>query len=140
MQLFPIKTKYKKQHRRRRQLFQIENNYNYPLKNTAAIKAISSFRLLSSQIEASRKVIAKYIRKRFKNKLRFCVFPDLPITKKASGVRMGKGKGNVDYWCLPIKQGRILFEINKIIIPKSIIFKAFSLIKYKLPGLIKIIL
>lgn len=140
MQLFPIKTKFKKQHRRRRQLYQTETNYNYPLKNYSAVKAVSSFRLTSVQIEASRKVITKYIRKKFKSKLRFCVFPDLPITKKASGVRMGKGKGNTDYWCLPIKKGRILFEINKNIVPIGVIFKAFSLVGRKLPGLTKIIL
>lgn len=140
MQLFPIKTKFKKQYRRRRQFFQKEYNYNYPLHNFSGIKAVSSFRLTSVQMEATRKVITKFIRKKFKSKLRFCVFPDLPITKKSSGVRMGKGKGNTDYWCFPVKKGRILFEINKTIVPMSVIFKAFSLVGRKLPGSIKIIL
>lgn len=140
MQLFPIKTKFKKQHRRRRQLLQSESNYNYPLKNFSGVKATSSFRLTSVQIEASRKVITRYIRKKFKSRLRFCVFPDLPITKKSSGVRMGKGKGNTDFWCMPVKKGRVLFEINKTIVPVGIIFKAFSLVGRKLPGSTKIVL
>lgn len=140
MQLFPIKTKFKKYHRRRRQLYQVEKGYNYPLENYSGIKATSSFRLTSTQIEASRKVITRHIRKKFKSRLRFCVFPDLPITKKSSGVRMGKGKGNTDYWCFPVKKGRMLFEINKTVVPVSIIFKAFSLVGSKIPGSVKIVL
>jgi len=53
---------------------------------------------------------------------------------------MGKGKGNVDFWCFLVKKGRLLFEINNKIVPRGIIFKAFSLVKKKLPGKSKIIL
>lgn len=140
MQLFPIKTKYKKQYRRRRKLFKNESNYISPLKGFAGIKATKPFRLTSKQIEASRKVITRQLRKKFKTRLRYCVFPDLPITKKSTGVRMGKGKGNVDFWCFPVLKGQMLFEINKEIVPMSIIFKAFSSVNRKLPGLTKILL
>ncbi len=140
MQLFPIKTKFKKYHRRRNLMSHFEKGYNFPLENFSGIKSVSSFRLTSVQIEASRKVITKQIRKKFKSKLRFCIFPDLPITKKSSGVRMGKGKGNTDFWCFPVKKGRMLFEINKSVVPIGIIFKAFSLVRQKLPGKSKIIL
>lgn len=140
MQLFPLKTKFKKQHRRRNLLKKIEYNYNFPLKNFAGLKATSTFRLTSTQIEAARKIVAKFIRKKFKIKLRFCIFPDLPVTKKSSGVRMGKGKGNIDFWCFLVKRGRIIFEINKTIVPRSIIFKAFSIVTKKLPGFSSIII
>lgn len=140
MQLFPINVKYKKQHRRRRQLTKKEVNYVAPLQGFAGIKAINSTRITSVQIEASRKVIAKYIRKKYKNKLRFCIFPDLPITKKSTGVRMGKGKGNIDFWCFPVLKGRILFEINKNVVPSSVIFKAFNAVGQKLSCSTKILL
>ena len=140
MQLFPVKVKFKKQHRRRNLLTKKEVNYITPLKGFSGIKATSSFRLTSTQIESSRKVITKHIRKKFKSKLRFCIFPDLPITKKSTGVRMGKGAGNIDFWCFPVLKGRVLFEVNKNIIPISVIFKAFSSVTNKLPGSSKIIL
>lgn len=140
MQLFPVKTKFKKYHRRRKLMCQFEKGYNFPLENFSGIKATTTFRMTSTQIEASRKVITRQIRKKFKSKLRFCIFPDLPITKKSSGVRMGKGKGNTAFWCFPVKKGRMLFEINKNIVPVGVIFKAFNLVKQKLPGTAKIVL
>ena len=137
--LFPRKYKFKKQHRRRSKQSQYEVNYIAPLLGFAGIKVQNSFRLTSVQIEASRKVITRQIRKKFKSRLRFCIFADLGITKKSSGVRMGKGKGNIHSWCTPVKAGRILFEINKNFIPINTIFKAFSLVEKKIPGKLKIV-
>jgi large subunit ribosomal protein L16 len=66
--------------------------------------------LTARQIEASRVVLAKKLRKN--GKLWIRVFPDKPVSKKPLEVRMGKGKGSPEFWVAPIKPGRIIFEIE----------------------------
>ncbi len=61
------------------------------------------------QIEASRRAIVRYMRRRGKVWIR--IFPDKPFTRKAAETRMGKGKGNVEYWVAVVKPGRIMFEL-----------------------------
>jgi large subunit ribosomal protein L16 len=134
MILFPIKTKYKKSHKRNRILYKTEFLSNQPSLGFSGLKALSSFRATSKQIEAVRKVITKNIKKKYKSRLKFSIFPHLPITKKSSGIRMGKGKGNVEYWCFLIKKGKILFELNKKQVPMQKAFSCFSLASDKLPG------
>lgn len=68
--------------------------------------------LTSRQIEAARRAMVRYIRRRGKIWIR--VFPDKPITQKAAETRMGKGKGSVEYWVAVIKPGRVLFEMGGI--------------------------
>ena len=50
-----------------------------------------------------------------REKLQICVFPDLPVTRKSSGIRMGKGKGAIEYWCTTVFTGRILFELGRTV-------------------------
>lgn len=74
-----------------------------------ALKILESGRVTARQIEAVRVVITRTMQRKGQVWLR--AFPDIPITKKPAEVRMGKGKGNPEYWIARIKPGRILFEI-----------------------------
>lgn len=134
MLLFPSKTKFKKAHKRYKHLRSSEANYNQPLLGFFGLKALFSFRITALQIEAVRKSVAKNLKRRFKNKLKITFFPDIPVTKKSSGIRMGKGKGNVDHWCFLVKKGRILFELDAKAIDKAAAFNCFLLASRKLPS------
>lgn len=100
------------------------------------LQAITRGRLSSRQIESARRVINRYVRRDCKVWIR--VFPDKPITKKPLEVRMGKGKGNVEYWVAQIKPGRILYEINSV--TKEIANNAFKLAAAKLPIKTKLVI
>lgn len=99
------------------------------------LKAITSDRITSKQIETMRQSLSKSIRKT--GRLVFNIFPNKPISQKPLEVRMGKGKGNVDHWILKIKPGFILCEIitDQIEIAK----KALILLKKKMNIKTKII-
>ncbi|QJC30463.1 50S ribosomal protein L16 [Enterobacteriaceae endosymbiont of Neohaemonia nigricornis] len=79
---------------------------------TYGLKAISRGRITSKQIESARRAISRSIKRQGKIWIR--IFPDKPITKKPLEVRMGKGKGNVEYWVSLIQPGRILYEIDGV--------------------------
>ncbi len=64
------------------------------------------------QIEAARRAITRYMKRQGRVWIR--VFPDLPVTSKPTEVRMGKGKGSVDYWAARVKPGRVMFEIDGV--------------------------
>ena len=66
----------------------------------------------SRQIEAARRAITRHLKRAGRVWIR--VFPDKPVTSKPAEVRMGKGKGSVEYWVAPVKPGRILFEIDGV--------------------------
>lgn len=85
--------------------------------------------LTSRQIEAARRTMVRYIRRRGKVWIR--VFPDKPVTQKAAETRMGKGKGSVEKWVAVIKPGRVLFEMSGI--PEEDAREALRLASYKLP-------
>ena len=93
------------------------------------LKSIRSCRVSAKQLESSRKSMLKRIKKFGKLVLR--IFPDIPITKKPAEVRMGKGKGALDYWCSTVNSGRILFEFQGV--SKSIAEEAALLGSRKLP-------
>jgi large subunit ribosomal protein L16 len=88
------------------------------------------------QIEASRRAIVRAMRRRGKVWIR--IFPDKPITKKPAETRMGKGKGNVEFWVAVVKPGRVMFEIGGGV-PDEIALEALRLAQYKLPIKTKII-
>jgi large subunit ribosomal protein L16 len=85
--------------------------------------------LTSRQIEAARRAMVRFIRRRGKIWIR--VFPDKPVTKKPAETRMGKGKGSVEFWVAVIKPGRILFEMSGVEEPLA--REALRLAAYKLP-------
>lgn len=80
------------------------------------------------QIEAARRTIVRALKRRGKVWIR--IFPDKPFTKKPAETRMGKGKGNVEYWVAVVKTGRILFEVGGL--PEDMAKEALRLAAYKL--------
>ena len=93
------------------------------------LKATQHGQLTARQIEAARRTVSRYVKRG--GKLWIRVFPDKPITKKPIEVRMGAGKGNVEYWVAPIQPGRVLYEIEGI--PEETAREAFRLAGHKLP-------
>jgi large subunit ribosomal protein L16 len=93
------------------------------------LKALEPARITSRQIEATRRAISKKMKRL--GTLWIRIFPDLPVTSKPTEVRMGKGKGSVDYWAARVKPGRILFELEGISL--DLAKEAFSSGSSKLP-------
>ena len=96
---------------------------------TFGIKSLDSKFITSRQIEAARIAATRYMKR--EGQLWIKIFPDKPITKKPLEVRMGKGKGNVEYWAAVVKPGRILFEVAGV--PADIAKEALRLAAQKLP-------
>ena len=93
------------------------------------IKSLDSNFLTSRQIEAARIAATRYMKR--EGQLWIKIFPDKPITKKPLEVRMGKGKGAVEYWAAVVKPGRILFEVGGV--PIDVAKEALRLAAQKLP-------
>lgn len=94
-----------------------------------ALQASSPGYLTSRQIEAARIAISRYTKKG--GQMWVTVFPDKPITRKPLEVRMGSGKGNVEYWVFVARPGRILYELSGI--PRDQALEALKNASYKLP-------
>ncbi|HLP65040.1 50S ribosomal protein L16 [Flavobacterium sp.] len=93
------------------------------------IKSLDSAFLTSRQIEAARIAATRFMKR--EGQLWINIFPDKPITKKPLEVRMGKGKGAVEYWAAVVKPGRIMFEVGGV--PLSVAKEALRLAAQKLP-------
>ena len=106
--LQPTRTKYRKAHKGRihghARRGEILNYGAYGL------KAMQPDRVISKQIEAARVALTRFMKRSGKVWLR--IFPNIPVSKKPTEVRMGKGKGTPEYWVAVIKPGRILFEVE----------------------------
>ena len=76
------------------------------------LKAMEPERITARQIEAARRAITRQMKRQGRVWIR--VFPDLPVTSKPTEVRMGKGKGAIDYWACRVKPGRVMFEIDGV--------------------------
>ena len=100
------------------------------------IKSLDSNFLTSRQIEAARIAATRFMKR--EGQLWIKIFPDKPITKKPLEVRMGKGKGAVEYWAAVVKPGRILFEVGGV--PIDIAKEALRLAAQKLPVKTKFII
>ena len=96
---------------------------------TFGIKSLDSNFVTARQIEAARIAATRYMKR--EGSLWIKIFPDKPITKKPLEVRMGKGKGAVEYWAAVVKPGRILFEIGGV--PFDVAKEALRLAAQKLP-------
>lgn len=96
---------------------------------TYGIKALEPERVTARQIEAARRAITRYMKRAGRVWIR--IFPDLPVTAKPTEVRMGKGKGSVDYWAMRVAPGRVLFELDGV--SEEIAREAFRLGAAKLP-------
>lgn len=99
------------------------------------LKALEPGWITSRQIEAARVAIQRHLKRG--GKLWIRIFPDKPITKKPAETRMGKGKGNPEYWVAVVKPGRILYEIGGV--SEEVAMEAMRLASYKLPVATKIV-
>lgn len=108
--LFPKRTKFKKQFKGRIQ--GKTHRGNQIIYGQYALKTLEEGRLTSRQIEAGRKAIVRHMKRL--GFLWIRVFPHTPVTSKPSEIRMGKGKGSVDFWVAKIQQGQILYEISGV--------------------------
>jgi large subunit ribosomal protein L16 len=125
--LQPKRTKFRKQHTgRNRGLAIAGSKVSF---GDFGLKATTRGRLTARQIEAARRTITRHVKRG--GKLYIRVFPDKPITKKPLEVRMGKGKGNVEYWVALIQPGRMLYEIEGV--TEELAREAFKLAAAKLP-------
>lgn len=93
------------------------------------LKALEPGWISARQIEAARIAITRHVKRGGKVWIR--IFPDKPITKKPAETRMGKGKGNPEYWVSVVKSGRILYEMDGV--PRETAEEAFRLASHKLP-------
>jgi len=125
--LMPKRVKYRKQQRGRM------NGKAYRGGSVAfgefGLQAIEPAWVTSRQIEAARIAITRYVKRGGQVWTR--IFPDKPITKKPAETRMGKGKGNPEYWVAVVKPGRILYEMGGV--TPDIAYEAFRLASHKLP-------
>ncbi len=125
--LQPKRTKFRKQQKgRMKGLAQRGHTLSY---GTFGIKALDSSFITARQIEAARIAATRYMKR--EGSLWIMIFPDKPITKKPLEVRMGKGKGAVEYWAAVVRPGRILFEISGV--PFEVAKEALRLAAQKLP-------
>jgi len=76
------------------------------------IKSLQASRITARQIEAARVAITRFMKREGRVWIR--IFPDMPVTKKPAEVRMGKGKGNPEFWVARVQPGRILFEVDGV--------------------------
>lgn len=124
--LQPKRTKFRKQQKgRNRGLAQVANKVSF---GEFGMKATTRGFITARQIEAARRAITRHVKRG--GKLWIRVFPDKPISKKPVEVRMGKGKGNVEYWVAPIQPGRVLYEIQGV--KEDVARAAFKLADAKL--------
>ncbi len=125
--LQPKKTKFRKMHKGR-----IKGNakggtdLNF---GSHGLKAIQPERITSRQIEATRRAITRAMKRQGRVWIR--IFPDVPVSKKPTEVRMGKGKGSVEFWAAKVKPGRVMFEIDGV--SDEIAREALALGAAKLP-------
>lgn len=111
MLLQPKKTKFKKN--RKNYLKNCLETKSFELRHgSIGLKSLGSLRITSRQIEAVRQCINRDLGRY--GKIWINIFPQIPVTKKPTENRMGKGKGSVSFWCAPIKVGTILFEIGGV--------------------------
>lgn len=125
--LQPRRTKYRKQHKGRNR--GVATRGSTVAFGDYALKATARGRITARQIEAARRAMTRHVKRGGKIWIR--VFPDVPISKKPLEVRMGSGKGNVEYWVARIKPGAVLYEMEGV--SEEIAREAFRLAAAKLP-------
>ena len=125
----PARTKYRKAHKGR-----IHGKASRCHKlnfGEYGIKALEPDRIISNQIEAARVALTRYMKRTGKVWTR--VFPNIPVSKKPTEVRMGKGKGTPEFWVCRVKPGRILFEVDGVTeaVAKVALYKASAKLPIK---------
>src|SRR5512139_4287954 len=125
--LQPKRTKFRKMHKgRNRGLAVRGSTVSF---GEYGLKALGRGRLTARQLEAGRRAMTRHVKRGGKIWIR--IFPDKPITKKPLEVRMGKGKGSVEYWVAQVRPGMMLYEIQGV--SEELAREAFTLAAAKLP-------
>ena len=125
--LQPKRTKFRKMHKGRiKGEAKGGSDLNF---GTYGLKAVEPERITARQIEAARRAMTRHMKRQGRVWIR--IFPDLPVTSKPVEVRMGKGKGSVDFWAAKVKPGRVMFEIDGV--SEEIAREALRLAAMKLP-------
>lgn len=131
--LMPKRVKYRKQQRGRmtgKALRGAEVTFG-----EYGLQALEPGWISARQIEAARRALVRVMRRRGKMWIR--IFPDKPYTQKPPETRMGKGKGNVEYWVAVVRPGRVMFEIGGL--PEDVSIEALRQASYKFPIKTKVI-
>ena len=125
--LQPKRTKFRKQHKGRiHGVASSGTDLNF---GAYGLKAMEPERITARQIEAARRAITRHMKRAGRVWIR--IFPDVPVSKKPTEVRMGKGKGAPEFWAARVKPGRIMFEIDGV--PLDVAEEALRLGAAKLP-------
>lgn len=125
--LQPKRTKFRKQHKGRIKGVAkggFELNFG-----AYGLKAMEPERITARQIEAARRAMTRHMKRAGRVWIR--LFPDVPVSKKPTEVRMGKGKGSTEYWACRVNPGRIMFEVDGV--PRQVAEEAMELAAAKLP-------
>ena len=125
--LLPKRVKYRRVHRGR--MTGKATRGNFVSNGEFGIQATEPCWITSNQIEAARIAMTRYTKRG--GQVWIKIFPDKPITARPADTRMGKGKGNVDYWVAVVKPGRVMFELGGV--EESVAREAMSLAANKLP-------
>lgn len=125
--LQPKRTKFRKQQKgHNRGLAQNGNRVSF---GEFGLKSVERGAITARQIEAARRCITRYVKRGGKMWIR--IFPDVPVTRKPLEVRMGSGKGNVEWWVAKIQPGKMLYELDGV--DEATAREAFRLASAKLP-------
>ena len=125
--LQPKRTKFRKQHKGR--IHGVATRGVTLAFGAFGLKAVEPERVTARQIEAARRAITRHMKRAGRVWIR--IFPDVPVSKKPTEVRMGKGKGSPEFWAARVKPGRIMFEIDGV--PEPLAREALTLAAAKLP-------
>ena len=132
--LQPKRTKFRKAHKGRiKGMAKGGTSLNF---GSYGLKSLDAERVTARQIEATRRAITRHMKRAGRVWIR--IFPDVPVTKKPTEVRMGKGKGSVEFWAAKVKPGRIMFEIDGV--SDDVAREALRLGAAKLPVRTKIVM
>jgi large subunit ribosomal protein L16 len=125
--LQPKRTKFRKAHKGRlKGIATSGTTLNF---GAYGLKAVEPGRITARQIEATRRAITRHIKRAGRVWIR--IFPDVPVSKKPTEVRMGKGKGSPEYWMVRIQPGKVMFELDGV--PQELAKEAFERGAAKLP-------
>jgi len=123
----PKRTKFRKQHKGR--IHGTAKGGTDLSFGAYGLKATEPDRVSARQIEAARRAMTRHMKRAGRVWIR--IFPDVPVTKKPTEVRMGKGKGSVEFWAAKVKPGRIMFELDGV--SEEVAREALRLAAAKLP-------
>ena len=127
--LQPTRTKYRKAHKGR--IHGKASRCNYLNYGSFGLKAAQPDRVISKQIEAARVALTRFMER--KGRVWTRIFPNIPVSKKPVEVRMGKGKGSLEFWACRVKPGRVLFEIDGVTeeVAREALYKASAKLPIK---------